>query len=64
MGAERIFDNAKSTDAEKNAILQTIVMFRRFKRFVEYALEDGKVSKQRLDELTKTGKRSFLGGIL
>jgi hypothetical protein len=63
MGAERIFDNAKSTAQEKEAILSSIVFFRRFRRFVEQTLEDGKVSKHHLDEMTKTGKTSFLGGM-
>jgi hypothetical protein len=62
-GAERIFENAKSTSAEKEAILSSIVFFRRFHRFVRHALEDGKFSKEQLDELTKSGKKSFLGGI-
>jgi len=64
VGAEKIIDNTKSTEYERDAILRSIVFFRRFKRFVEYTLEDGKVSEDQLRELTKTGKTSFLGGIV
>lgn len=63
IAAEHLAENAKTSEEEYAKHLKAIVYFRRFKRFVEYALEDGKASEERLKELTKSGNKSTLGGI-
>jgi len=63
LAGEALADNAKTTEEELAKHLKAIAYFRRFKRFVEYAFEDGKASEERLKDLTKSGEKSYLGGI-